>query len=42
MKEEEIAMSNKYRQYILGWAYIPYQDLPKYKKAYEKVNNIKK
>ena len=33
----EIARADVYAQYLLGWAYIPIQDLPKYEKAYEKV-----
>ena len=34
------AMAQRYREYVLGWAYIPIQDLPKYEKAFKEVNNI--
>ena len=40
MKSDDVLMSDRYRLYILGWAYIPYQDLPRYEKAYKKVNEI--
>ena len=33
----EIAKAKRYKEYILGWAYIPLSDLPKYEKAYRKV-----
>lgn len=33
----EIAMADYYRQYCCGWAYIPLQDLPKYREAFDKV-----
>lgn len=33
----EIAMAERYRQYCGGFAYIPYQDLTRYKKAFDKV-----
>lgn len=36
MTEVEMAMADRYQQYILGWAYIPPQDLVKYRKAYRK------
>jgi hypothetical protein len=33
----EIAMADYYRQYCGGFAYIPFQDLNRYKKAFNKV-----
>ena len=30
----------RYRLYLLGWAYIPYQDLHKYKNSYKLVYNV--
>jgi len=36
----DLLMSEAYREYELGFRYIPYQDLPKFEKAYRKVNNI--
>ena len=41
MTDIDLKMAERYRLYLLGWAYIPYQDLAKYEKAYKKVNNIK-
>ena len=40
LSASEIAMSDMYAQYLLGWAYIPLQDLPKYEKAYKKVKGL--
>lgn len=28
-------MAKRYRLYLLGLAYIPYQDLPRYERAYK-------
>lgn len=33
---EELKMAERYKLYLSGFAYIPYQDLAKYEKAYEK------
>ena len=33
----EIARANRYKDYLLGWAYIPLTDLPRYESAYKKV-----
>lgn len=33
----EIAMADYYQQYCSGFAYIPFQDLGRYKKAFKKV-----
>ena len=33
----EIAKAKRYKEYVLGWAYIPLTDLPKYEKAYSKI-----
>lgn len=33
----EIARADRYREYCCGFAYIPYQDLPRYEKAFKKV-----
>ena len=33
-------MSEAYREYELGFRYIPYQELAKFERAYRKVNNI--
>lgn len=38
----EIAMADRYRQHCLGWAYIPYQDLGRYQKAFDKVISFNK
>ena len=38
----EIVRADYYRQYMLGFAYIPLQDLPKYEKAFKKLNNFNK
>ena len=35
---EEIKIAERYKLYLSGLAYIPYQDLAKYEKAYEKVS----
>lgn len=32
-------MAERYRQYMQGWAYIPFQDLGKYEKAFKQVYN---
>jgi hypothetical protein len=34
-------MADRYRQYLLGWAYIPIQDLGRYEKAFN-LTNVKK
>ena len=41
--DEEVkqAMEQRFREYLLGWAYIPIQDVPRYEKAYREVNGIK-
>jgi len=36
MTECELARANTYRQYLLGWAYIPLTDLSRYESAYKK------
>ena len=36
MNKIETAKAERYRQYLLGWAYIPPQDLPSYESAYKK------
>lgn len=38
----EIARAERYREYCCGWAYIPYQDLPIYRKAFDKVISWRK
>lgn len=38
MTNIDLKMAERYRLYLLGWAYIPYQDLAKYEKAYKKVS----
>ena len=38
MTDIDLKMAERYRLYLLGWAYIPYQDLTKYEKAYKKVS----
>lgn len=38
MTDIGLKMAERYRLYLLGWAYIPYQDLAKYEKAYKKVS----
>lgn len=38
MTNAELKMSERYRLYLSGFAYIPYQDLAKYEKAYKKVS----
>lgn len=35
------AKADLYRQYLLGWAYIPLQDLPIYEKAYKEIYGTK-
>ena len=32
----EAAKAQRYKEYLLGWAYIPPQDLPLYESAYKK------
>ena len=34
---EKLEMAKRYRQYLLGNAYIPYQDLAKYEKAHKAI-----
>jgi hypothetical protein len=36
LTECELARAERYREYLLGWAYIPLTDLPKYESAYKK------
>jgi hypothetical protein len=36
-----MAMAKRYKEWILGWAYIPIQDLGRYEKAYKEVYNQK-
>lgn len=36
LTEYELAQAERYRLYLLGWAYIPLTDLPKYESAYKK------
>ena len=38
MTDIDLKMAERYRLYLLGWAYIPYQDLAKCEKAYKKVS----
>ena len=38
MTDIDLKMAERYRLYLLGWAYITYQDLAKYEKAYKKVS----
>ena len=38
MTDIDLKMAERYKLYLLGWAYIPYQDLAKYEKAYKKVS----
>ena len=38
MTDIDLKMAERYRLYLLGCAYIPYQDLAKYEKAYKKVS----
>ena len=38
MTDIDLKMAEKYRLYLLSLAYIPYQDLTKYEKAYKKVS----
>lgn len=38
MTDIDLKMAERYRLYLLNWAYIPYQDLAKYEKAYKKVS----
>ena len=38
MTDIDLKIAERYRLYLLGWAYIPYQDLAKYEKAYKKVS----
>ena len=38
MTDIDLKMAERYRLYLLGWAYIPYQDLAKYEKVYKKVS----
>ena len=37
MTEYTKARAERYREYLLGWAYIPPQDLPLYEKSYNKI-----
>lgn len=32
--------AKRYEEYINGFAYIPYQDLPLYEKAFKKYHNL--
>ena len=36
LTKTEEAKAQRYREYLLGWAYIPLQDLPLYESAYKK------
>ena len=36
LTKTEAAKVERYRQYLLGWAYIPPQDLPLYESTYKK------
>ena len=36
---EKLAMAKRYREYLLGHAYIPYQDLGKYGKSFNEIYN---
>ena len=38
----EIARAERYRQHCCGFAYIPLQDLPKYREAFDKVISYRK
>ena len=38
----EIARAEHFRLYCCGFAYIPFQDLPKYRKAFDKVISYRK
>lgn len=35
--EQQIAMAKMYGQFLEGHAYIPVQDIPKYRKCYRKI-----
>ena len=34
---QKLEMAQRYRQHLLGHAYIPLQDLPKYEKAFKEI-----
>lgn len=36
-KTAEYYMAERYRQYLLGWAYIPIQDLGRFEKAFNQL-----
>lgn len=38
-KVVKFAKAKRFREYLLGMAYIPLQDLPNYERAYKEVNN---
>ena len=38
--EVKQAMALRYKQHVLGWAYIPIQDLPMYERAYKEVYGV--
>lgn len=39
MNEITMNLAKRYKEYLAGYAYIPYQDLPKYEKAFDEVYN---